>query len=159
MAIEQTFYFVVLICVCCAGALITFIFFGLHVANQPFANSSLNRTQASTLISLFLNLFLGLLLCLSRYIDLELQDTCLSNPDGSCTGWKIAERRVVEVLVTVITFMVPLVPIFNLDLRTGYRELCISLSRIKSKKTCKWPSSKVDAVNEQPHTTPSKPIY
>jgi hypothetical protein len=98
---------------CVAGALITAFFFGLNSAFHPYATESLNRTQASTLVSLFLNLFLGILLCLSRYMDLEKQQTCKNEIDNACSKWKSVERIVVEISVSIITLSVPVVPIFN----------------------------------------------
>ena len=96
-----------------AGSIITSIFYGLNGSFRPYATASLNRTQASTLVSLFLNLFLGILLCLSRYMDLERQQACKDEFESTCSAWKSVERRVVEAIITVITLSVPLVPIFN----------------------------------------------
>ena len=106
-----------------AGALITAVFYGLNVSFQPYATSSLNRTQATTLVSLFLNLFLGVLLCLSRYMDLERQQTCKNENDDNCAKWKGLERIVVEVIVTVITISVPFVPVFNFLLSENVNEV------------------------------------
>jgi hypothetical protein len=73
-------------------------------------------------VSLFLNLFLGIMLCLSRYLDLERLQTCKNEFDDTCTKWKSFERTVVEVIVTVITVSVPLVPIFNFVFCTDFKE-------------------------------------
>ena len=101
-----------------AGALITFFFLVLTVAIQPYTTLSLNRTQTSTLVSLFLNLFLGVMLCLTRYMDLDLQQNCQNelDADKSCKSWKSFERMVVEITVTIINISVPLVPIINFAL-------------------------------------------
>ncbi len=107
---------------CNAGALITAVFFGLNMAFQPYATLSLNRTQATTLVSLFLNLFLGIMLCLSRYMDLERLQACKNEFDDTCTKWKSIERAVVEIIVTIITVAVPLVPIFNFAISSEFSE-------------------------------------
>ncbi len=110
---------------CNAGALITAVFFGLNVAFQPYATISLNRTQATTLVSLFLNLFLGIMLCLSRYMDLERLQACKNDFDDTCTKWKGMERTVVELIVTIITVSVPLVPIFNFAISSEFSETIV----------------------------------
>jgi hypothetical protein len=46
-------------------------------------------------------------------MDLEKQQTCKNEIDNSCSKWKSVERIVVEVIVSIITLSVPVVPIFN----------------------------------------------
>jgi hypothetical protein len=118
-----------------AGALITFVFLVLTVAFQPYTTLSLNRTQTSTLVSLFLNLFLGVMLCLTRYMDLDLQQNCKNELNADkCTKWKSVERMVVEITVTIINISVPLVPIINFALSdtagTRFARFYSSLAKI-----------------------------
>jgi hypothetical protein len=95
------------------GALITAVFFGFNVSLKPYATSSLNRTQAATLVSLYLNLFLGILLCLSKYMDLDRQQSCADNLDDECAKWKSTERNLAGAIFTIISISVLLVPILN----------------------------------------------
>ncbi len=53
-------------------------------------------------------------------MDLERQQTCINGSEESCTKWKVVERKVVEVIVTMITVSVPLVPILNFVLSSKW---------------------------------------